>query len=351
MAPIRNARTYYAATPTEHIEPGVHVKYDDSCIIDLDTVKLNGGFLVKTLCLGIDPSMRMRMHGGRMLDPKIQAYVPAYELNQPLIGYGVGKVIRSEDDSYKPGDFLHGWLYHEEYSVYHGPLTAVIPFRKIEGIGLPWSVYVSVLGMPGQTAFWGWKEYSQAKAGETVFVSSAAGTVGSLIIQLAKRDGLRVIASSGSDEKAAYATECGADVSFNYKKEKVWDVLAREQQGVDVYFDNVGGEHLDAALLNANKFARFIECGMASLYNSEPYNVQNLGLIIGKAINVHGLLHHALYPQHEDEFYATVPQLVKEGAFKHREDISQGLDTVGQALHDVGSGKNFGKRVVIVAKD
>ncbi|KZV65434.1 NAD(P)-binding protein [Peniophora sp. CONT] len=274
MAPIRNARAYFAATPTEHIEPGVHVKYDDSATIDLDSIELSGGFLIKTLCLGIDPFMRTVMHSGTMVDPKIQAYIPVYEFNRPLIGYGVGRIVRSEDEAYKSGDVLHGWLYHEEYSVYHGPLTAVIPFCKIEDIGLPWSVYVSVLGMPGQTAFWGWTAYNQAKAGETIFISSAAGTVGSLVIQLAKRGGLRVIASSGSDEKAAYATECGADVSFNYKKEKVWDVLAREQQGVDIYVDNVGGEHLDAALLHANRSARFIVYGMASLYNSEPYNVQ-----------------------------------------------------------------------------
>lgn len=186
---------------------------------------------------------------------------------------------------------------------------------------------------------------------------------------MAKRDGLRVIASSGSDDKVAYASECGADVSFNYKTDRVWDVLAREEQGVDVYFDNVGGEHLDAALANANRFARFIECGMASLYNGkEPYNVlvrsstyrmsfqltrpsQSLGLIVGKAVAMQGVLHHTLYPQFVDDFFATVPQLVKDGTIKYREDISHGLETVGQALHDVGSGKNFGKRVVVVADE
>lgn len=123
--------------------------------------------------------------------------------------------------------------------------------------------------IPGQTAYYGWKLYSKAKAGETAFVSTAAGAVGSLVVQLAKRDGLRVVASSGSAEKVAYATECGADVSFNYKDEKVWDVLAREEKGIDVYFDNVGGEHLDAALASANRMGRFIECGMASQYNGE----------------------------------------------------------------------------------
>ena len=188
---------------------------------------------------------------------------------------------------------MHGWLYHEEYSVYHGPLLPVIPFRKIENIGLPWSLYTGVLGMPGastmarcssltnsrlynegQTAYLGWKGYSKAKAGETAFVSTAAGAVGSLVVQLAKRDGLRVVASSGSDDKAAYASECGADVSFNYKKDEVWDVLAREKKGVDVYFDNVGGEHLDAAFASANRFARFIICGMPSLHNKEPYTLE-----------------------------------------------------------------------------
>ncbi|KZV70101.1 NAD-P-binding protein [Peniophora sp. CONT] len=351
MVPIRNARAYYAAIPSEHIEPDVHVKYVDSRTIDLDTIELNGGFLLKTLCLGIDPFIRSRMHG-RKVDTKIRGYIPKFELDQPLIGYGVGKVVRSESDSYQPGDVLHGWLSHEEYSVYHGPLAAFIPFRKIEHIGLPWSVYLGVLGMPGQTAYFGWKAFSKAQTGETVFVSTAAGAVGSLVVQLAKRDGLRVVASSGSADKVAYASECGADVSFNYKNEKVWDVLAREKQGVDIYFDSVGGEHLDAAFANANRFARFIENAMASLYNDgEPYHLEYIGLITGKSITMQGLHHSTLYPQFEADFYATMPQLVKDGAIKYREDVSHGLETVGQALNDVGTGKNSGKRVVVVADD
>lgn len=347
MAPIRNSCARYAVIPTEYIEPNVHIKYDDTPTIDLDTIELNGGFLLKTLCLSLDPYMRPRMR-----DPKVKSYIPAFELNQPLHGYGLGKIVRSEDESYKPGDVVHGWVHHEEYSVFNGPLVPFVPFRKIENIGLPWSVYTGVLGMPGQTAYFGWKAYSKAKAGETAFVSTAAGAVGSLIVQLAKRDGLRVIASSGSDDKVAFAKECGADVSFNYKTDKVWDVLEREGKGLDVYFDNVGGEHLDAALLSANRFARFIMCGMASQYNGgEPYNVKNLSQAIGKVLTLQGLLYNVLRPQYEDEFYATVPQLVKDGVIKYREDISNGLETVGQALNDVGLGKNFGKRVVVVAED
>ncbi|VDB99984.1 unnamed protein product [Peniophora sp. CBMAI 1063] len=347
MAPIRNARAYYAAVPTEYIEPDVHVKYDDSRTIDLDTVKLNGGFLLKTLCLSVDPYMR-----GKMRDPKIKSYTPPFEFNQSLYGYGLGKVIRSEDEAYKPGDVVHGMVFHEEYSVYNGPLTPFVPFHKLENIGLPWSVYTGVLGMPGQTAYYGWKAYSKAKAGETAFVSTAAGAVGSLVVQLAKRDGLRVIASSGSDDKVAYAKECGADVSFNYKTEKVWDVLEREEKGLDIYFDNVGGDHLDAALASANRFGRVLMCGMASQYNGQqPYVLKNLGQAIGKVITLQGLLYNVLRPQFQDEFFATIPQLVKDGTIKYREDVTNGLQTVGQALNDVGSGKNFGKRVVVVAED
>ncbi|VDB99986.1 unnamed protein product [Peniophora sp. CBMAI 1063] len=335
--------------PGEYLEPDVHIKCDNSGTIDLDNVELNGGFLVKTLCLSIDTFMRNMMHG-RSLDAKLKPYIPKYALDKPIYGYGLGKVIRSEDANYSPGDVVHGWLFHEEYSVYTGPLLPVIPFRKIEDIGLPWTLYVGVLGMPGQTAYLGWKGYSKAKPGEVAFVSTAAGAVGSLVVQLAKRDGLRVIASSGSDHKVAFASECGADVSFNYKKERVWDVLAREK-GIDVYFDNVGGEHLDAAIASANRFARFIENGMPSLYNKEPYTLENFGMITGKAMTLQGLLHHAMLPPFEDEFYATMPQLVKDGAIKFREEVSQGLETVSRAMCDVVSGRNFAKRVVVVAND
>jgi len=143
---------------------------------------------------------------------------------------------------------------HQHYYISHSPddLTAIEnPYN------LPWSLFIGVLGMPGKTAYMAWKEYSQAKKGETLFVSTGAGPVGSLVIQIAKSQGLKVIASAGSDEKVKFMKEIGADVAFNYKTEKTTDILAKEGP-IDIYWDNVGGETLEAALDAANTFARFI---------------------------------------------------------------------------------------------
>ncbi|VDC07345.1 unnamed protein product [Peniophora sp. CBMAI 1063] len=346
MAPIRNACVRYVGPPEGYVEPDVHVKYDGTRTIELDDAELNGGFILKTLCLSIDPYMR-----GRMCKPETVLYFGAFEPGRPLSGYGVGQVVRSEDPAFRPGEVVHGWMSHEEYSVYSCRSITIMPFRKIADVGVPWSVYTGILGVPGQTAFYAWKAYSQSRPGECAFISTAAGAVGSLVVQLAKRDGLRVIASSGTEDKRAFALQCGADVSFNYKNEKVADVLAREAKGIDIYFDNVGGEHLETALAYSNHAGRFIECGMASLYNGQrPHHVENLQLIIIREITLQGVFCHSprFRAQYEDEFYSVITQMVKDGTLKYREHISYGLETVGHALRDVGMGTNVGKRVVVL---
>lgn len=161
---------------------------------------------------------------------------------------------------------------YQHYEVRDDPSA----FRVIENKeNLPWTAYLGVLGMPGKTADFGWREFSNAKEGDIAFVTAGAGPVGQLVIQLAKLEGLKVIASAGSDEKVEYLKTLGADVVFNYKTNKTTDVLAKEGP-IDVFWDNVGGETLEAAIENAAVGARFIECGMISVYNAtgEPYNVK-----------------------------------------------------------------------------
>ncbi|KAG8213901.1 hypothetical protein J3R82DRAFT_10646 [Butyriboletus roseoflavus] len=350
MAPITNARQIFNEIPTGWSSssgqfgypiPGRTVVYDTGQTIDLENVPLRGGILLKTLILSIDPYMR-----GRMRDPTItDSYIPAFQLGQPLSNYGVGVVVRSENPAFNAGDHVYGFFPFEEYSVH----TEVEGFSKIENKhNIPWSVFVGAAGMPGQTAYCAWKEYAQAKKGEVAFVTAGAGAVGSLVIQLAKRDGLKVIASAGSDEKVAFMKEIGADVAFNYKTTKTSEVLKKEGP-IDVYWDNVGGETLEAALDAAARNARFIECGMISGYNTKPYPVMNLVGIVMKELKFYGFLVASILPKYKDAFYAEVPALIASGEFKLKEDLAKGLESVGEAILAVQKGANTGKTVIIVA--
>ncbi|KAG9316551.1 alcohol dehydrogenase [Chiua virens] len=358
MAPTTNARAIFNEVPTDYPVPGRTVVYDTTQTIDLENVPLNGGILLKTLVLSIDPYLR-----GRMRDSTVKSYNVPFQLGQPLQNYGVGVVLRSETPAFNPGDHVSGILSFEEYSV----VTHIGAFMitKIENKhNLPWSVFVGAVGMPGATAYSGWKEYAQAKKGEVAFISTGAGAVGSLVIQIAKRDGLKVIASAGSDEKVAFMKELGADVVFNYKTTKASEVLEKEGP-IDVYWDNVGGETLEAALAVAAKNARFIECGMISGYNTKPYPVmvslrseslgpslythQNLMQIISREIKIYGFIVHSIHSKHKDAFDVEMPALIASGELKFKEDISKGLQSAGETILAVQKGTNTGKSVIVVA--
>jgi len=213
---------------------------------------------------------------------------------------------------------------------------------------LPWSLYVGAAGMPGKTAYMAWNEYSRAKKGEVAFVSTGAGAVGSLVIQLAKQDGLKVIASAGSDEKVEYMKELGADIAFNYKTTDTREVLAKEGP-IDVYWDNVGGSTLDAALEAATVGARFIECGMISGYNEQAPPVKNLMLIVAKSLTLSGFIVGRLESKYSDDFYKTIPAKLANGELKFKEEVSKGLEKVGDVLLAVQKGTNKAKAVISVA--
>ncbi|KAI0319232.1 alcohol dehydrogenase [Amylostereum chailletii] len=347
MAPVRNGRHTFAEIPTDAglIAPGKHLKYDDSQTIDLDNVPLGGGFLIKTLVLSVDPYMRWRMR-----EAHIPSYSPAFEIGKPLNGHGVGVVTRSETPDMQPGDHLYGpGFLHQEYFVAKDPKEYE---RIVNEIGVPWSLYVGVLGMPGQTAWFAWKEFSKVKKGQTVFISAVAGAVGNVVAQLAKLDGMKVIGSTGSDEKVMYARSLGVDVAFNYKKESTEEILKREGP-IDIYWDNVGGEALDLALKYASDGAQFIECGLTSIYNNESqaYPYQNMFSIVANQISIHGFRVGALASKWAELYYREVPRLLKDGKLKPEEDRSYGLENVGEAFLQISTGDNKGKKVVIVAED
>ncbi|KAJ7604463.1 hypothetical protein FB45DRAFT_956754 [Roridomyces roridus] len=344
MAPARNARVLFSSIPKDYPIPGETTVYDASQTIDIENVPLNGGFLIKTLVLSVDPYMR-----GRMRAPEVASYSLSYQIGESLNGYGIGKIIRSEDPNFPPGKYVYGKnIPHQEYSVLSSSLDMLFVIEKDPK--LPWTAYVGAAGMPGQTAWMAWKEYSNAKKGETAFVSTGAGPVGSMVIQLAKRDGLRVIACAGSDEKVQFMKEIGADVAFNYKTTDTREVLKKEGP-IDIYWDNVGGEILDAALEFTAIYGRFLICGMISGYNTGLKGIKNLALAYPKSITLHGILVLRLFEKHKDEFYATVPPLLASGDIKYKEDISRGLESVGDVILAVQEGRNNGKAVVIVAEE
>ncbi|PIL32414.1 hypothetical protein GSI_05660 [Ganoderma sinense ZZ0214-1] len=343
MAPVPNGRYLFKEIPVGFPIPGQTTVYDESQTIDLHTVPLNGGFLVKVLVLSIDPYIRSKMR-----DPSIDSYTPAYFLNEPLYGYGLAVVLRSEDATLHPGDHIYGIHTFKHYSV----KADASQYRVIKNEEkLPWSAYVGICGMAGETACYAWKEYARPQKGQVAFVTAGAGPVGATVIQLAKADGMKVIASAGSDDKVDFIKSVGADVAFNYKTERTADVLAKEGP-VDVYWDNVGGETLEAAIEHSARYARFIECGMISAYNSSSsYHVKNLTKILSRELSINGFIVSSLRAKYVDAFYAEFPARVARGEIQYKEYPVRGLAEAGQAIADVQSGKNFGKCVLIVADD
>jgi NADPH-dependent curcumin reductase CurA len=336
----RNARAIFNERPAKFPEPGKTIVYDESETIDIDNIPLNGGILVKVLLLSIDPYMRGRMNEG-------PSYTAGFTIGEPISGYGVAKVLRSENSKFATGSYVYGILPHVEYWVATSPESLRVIDNKEQ---IPLSLYVGLAGMAGKTAWMAWKEYSHAKPGETVFISGGAGPVGSFVAQIAKKQGLKVIASAGTDTKVDFLRQIGVDVAFNYKTTDTREVLAKEGP-INIYWDNVGGETLEAALDNAALNGRIIACGSISGYNGDRVGVRNLHKIYAQSLTMYGFIVHRLYGKYDEAFYEEVPKLLASGDIKYTEHITRGLENVGQAILDVQIGRNEGKSVVIVADD
>ncbi|KAJ6472366.1 hypothetical protein C8R47DRAFT_1221872 [Mycena vitilis] len=341
MPQIQNARVLFNSVPKGFPVPGETTVYDKSQTIDLETVPLNGGFLIKTLVLSIDPYFRVLMQE--------KGHPAAFPLGAPLSGFGVAVVLRSENPAVSVGKHVYGFsIPHQEYSV----LPALGMLQVMERHpNVPWSAYLGPAGLPGQTAYIGWKEFAQAKKGEVVFVSSGASSVGSMVIQLAKQGGLKVIASAGSEEKIAFVKSLGADVVFNYKTTDTREILEREGP-IDIYWDNVGGDVRDAAFEFAAPNGRFLLCGSISEYNTEYYAPKGFHHIGAKGLHVHGvIMAHLPLAKYLPEFYATVPAQLASGDIKYTEDITKGLEKVGDVILAVQNGTSKAKAVVLVAEE
>lgn len=300
-----------------------------------------GELLVRNTHMSVDPYMR-----GRMNDAK--SYVPPFKLGEALSGAAIGWVVASGSKEVPVGT----WVLHDRgWRDY-----ATVPASLVRPIDLdiaPPSAYLGVLGMPGLTAFVGLHDIGNLKKGDVVFVSSAAGAVGSIAGQLAKSHGATVIGSAGSDAKVTYLTnELGFDGAFNYKDGKAVDHLSRlAPNGIDLYFDNVGGEQLEAALSILNDYGRIVACGMISQYNETSTVPRNLMAIVRKRLTMRGFIvfdHHARTP----DFVREVAPLVKAGRLKFSESIVDGLENAPQAFLDMlRGGKYLGKVIVRLSND
>jgi len=299
----------------------------------------NGEVLVENLYMSVDPYMRGRMRADAV-------YAQAYELNQVMYGGAVGQVVESNNDGFAPGDYvLSNGAWQDKLLAPAQSLTPLQPFDK-ERI----SLYLGTLGMPGLTAYVGLQKFGEPKSGETVFVSAASGAVGANVCQIAKALGCRVVGSVGSAAKAEWLRdECGVDEVINYKEcdDLTSALLGAAPDGVDVYFENVGGEHLQAALNAMNHFGRIAACGMISTYNNaEPApGPNNLMLIVGKKIRIQGFIvsdHADMRPR----FLEDMTQWVSSDQIKCRETVVHGLDNAVDAFLGLFSGDNFGKMIV-----
>ncbi|XP_042517399.1 2-alkenal reductase (NADP(+)-dependent)-like [Macadamia integrifolia] len=314
------------------------------------TIKLKApegseAIVVKNLCLSCDPYMRIRM-----TKPDKPSYFPPFTPGSAITGYGVAKVVDSTSPKFKEGDLVWGMIGWEEYSV----ITMLDSLFKIEHTDVPLSYYTGILWMPGMTAYAGFYEVCSPKKGETVFISAAAGAVGQLVGQFAKLLGCFVVGSAGSKEKVdLLKNKLGFDEAFNYKEENDLDAALRRYfpEGIDIYFENVGGKMLDAVLLNMKVRGRISVCGMISQYNLEkPEGVQNLFCLISKQIRMEGFTVFSYYHLY-NKFLDFIIPIIKEGKVAYVEDIAEGLDKAPGGLVGLFSGRNVGKQVVVVARD
>ena len=302
--------------------------------IDLPPVG-DGQMRVRNLWLSVDPYMR-----GRMND--VKSYVPPFQVGAPMDGGAIGEVVESKTDGFSAGDLVShmaGW--RDE---------AVIDARtanKLPELGAAPELFLGVLGVTGMTAYFGLLDAASAKQGDVVFVSAAAGAVGSAVVQIAKAKGMTVIGSAGGEEKCEFVRSLGADQVIDYKAGPVLKGLAAAApDGIDVYFDNVGGDHLDAAFALARQNARFAICGMIEGYNDPtPPSFRFIMRVIAMRIRMKGFIVFDYFPRMA-EFYGEMGPWLASGAVKSRETVVEGLDKTVDAFLGLFEGANMGKMLV-----
>ena len=294
----------------------------------------DGQVLIRNAYVSVDPYMRARMND-------VKSYVPPFALGEPLTGGAVGQIVASRNDGFEEGSWVVHSLGWRELALSDG--RGVMAFDRTMA---PVSTALGVLGMPGLTAYVGLIDVGRPREGETVFVSGAAGAVGSVVGQIAKQRGCRVIGSAGSPEKVAWLRELGFDEAFDYREAPVREAL---RGGIDLYFDNVGGPTLEAALSALRVRGRVVACGSISQYNAiePPVGPRNLSLVVTKRLRMEGFIvsdHYDRMPA----FLAEVAPWVRDGTVRYRETVVDGIENAPAALIGLLAGGNIGKMLVRV---
>ncbi|MGI8313565.1 NADP-dependent oxidoreductase [Halobacillus mangrovi] len=299
-----------------------------------------GEVSVKMLYVSVDPYMR-----GRMSDAK--SYIAPFELNAPIEGGAIAEVVQSKASHLSEGDIITGMLPWKEYAV-----AKADSLRKIDPSLGPITTSLGVLGMPGLTAYFGLMDIGQPNEGETIVVSGAAGAVGTTVVQIGKIVGCRVVGIAGSDEKTSYLKEeLGVDETINYKTENVYEALQKAcPNGIDVYFDNVGGDISDAVYPQLNKFARITQCGAIASYNvpndqgprMQMHLIKSSALIKGFTVGD--------YQDRFKEGFDALSKWLKEGKLTYEETVVEGFENIPDAFFGLFEGSNLGKQLVKVAE-
>jgi len=285
--------------------------------------------------LSVDPYMR-----GRMND--VKSYVPPFALDAPMEGGAIGEVVESRSDALQPGDLvLHMAGWRDEAVLPAAALT------KLPDLGVEPQAFLGNLGLTGGTAYFGLLDAASAKQGDIVFVSAAAGAVGSAVVQIAKAKGMTVIGSARGADKCAFVRSLGADQAIDYTDGPIAKSLAAAApSGIDVYFDNVGGDHLDSALALARNNARFAICGMIDAYNGgQPMALRYILRVIAARIRIQGFL-FTDYMTRMPEFYAAMAPWIAAGQVKSRDTVVEGLERMPEAFLGLFEGANTGKMLV-----
>jgi NADPH-dependent curcumin reductase CurA len=300
-----------------------------------------GQVLIRNAYFSVDPYMRPRMND-------VRSYVAPFTLGEAMTGGAVGRIAVSRNSRYAEGDWVLHQLGWREWALSDGATL-----RRLDPSAAPISTALGVLGMPGFTAWYGLFVLGEPKEGETILVSGAAGAVGSAAGQMARIAGCRVVGSAGSAEKVAWVREIGFDEAFDYREQSARSALTElAPDGIDIYFDNVGGDHLEAAIASLRNYGRVVACGSISRYNdAEPSpGPRNMFMVVTKRLRLQGYI----ISDHFDrfaEFAREASEWVRDGRLKYRETIVEGIENAPQAFLGLLRGENIGKMLVKVGPD
>jgi len=350
---VQNKAFIYKSVPDGWPVPGKDLTVEDIGF-DESAAPPKGGFTTKNLYAAYDPSQR-----GRMRDPKISSYSPAMEAGKPVVSVSVvGKVLKSDNAKIKEGAIvLLRSHFTESYSAVQESAvetTQIIEPQK----GVPLTSYLGLLGMTGMTAYGSLHEIGQPKKGDVILVSAAAGAVGQMVGQIAVREGLHVIGSVGDDKKLDFITkELGFTSGFNYKKENMSEAVKRlAPNGLDIFYDNVGGELLDVALANMKDFGRIVACGSISTYNnsstSAPYGIKNYSAVVRKRLRWQGfIVYDPNIARWHLECTENVSKWIADGSFKSIDHVTEGMDNAIDGFLGMLKGENLGKSILKIAPE